>query len=207
MYMHVHAARAKTGAQLVSRYTQVPMTECSKYICIWTFFFDLYRIITSLLQPHFHSPSPPPPAPCCMHTLGSFLNPPTPSTHPLPDFIRALYPFQPSREKSECKSPICTHYTERVLGMRKTGEKAEREDVRKSRKNARSWSGQLKVFVWYWILALGNIFRKMPLLEMCICSDCLSFSQLNICASASIVWSITILKEGKISRDQVEFHS
>lgn len=134
--MHVCAAGAKTGrlgAQLASRYIQARMTECSKYIC--TFLWSLPHNNVSAPAP-FHSlspaypPFPPPPTPCCMHTLGSLLTPP----RPLPDFIRALYPFQPSREKSECKSPICTHYTERVLGMRTTRAKRQREDVRKASK-------------------------------------------------------------------------
>lgn len=136
--MHVCAAGAKTGrlgAQLASRYIQARMTECSKYICIWALFFDLYRIITYLPQPPSTLslpptlPSPLPPLLAACTLLARFSHP-----RPLPDFIRALYPFQPSREKSECKSPICTHYTERVLGMRTTRAKRQREDVRKASK-------------------------------------------------------------------------
>lgn len=169
MYMHVCAAGAKTGrlgAQLTSRYIQARMTECSKYICIWALFFDLYRIITYLPQPPStlspaYPPFPPPPTPCCMHTLGSLLTPPPPSR-----LHTSVIPFSAIAGEKRMQVPHL-HSLYGACARNANDASEETEGGRqKSCKNARSFeSGHLKVFVWYWILALGDIFRKMPLPE------------------------------------------
>lgn len=151
-------------------------------------------------------PLPPFPTPsCCMHTLGSFLeHPPPPPTSRL---HTSVIPFSAIAGEKRMQVPHL-HSLYRACARNANDMSKGRERGRqKSCKNARSFrSGQLKVFIWYWILALGDIFGKMLRPEMGICSDCLSFSHLNMC-SALIVWSIGILKGGKISKDQVGFHS
>lgn len=99
-------------------YIPAQMTECSKCICISAFLFDLYCILM-----YFFSSLP-----RCVHTLGSLhARPPTLHT--------SVIPFSGIRkEKSECKSPICTHYMECVLVNNTSGENSKKKKEKKAAK-------------------------------------------------------------------------
>lgn len=104
MHMHVRSAGAKTGrlGAQQSHCIQVWMTECSKYICIGAFFFDLYRIIMSLPQPHFHSL----PHTVLLHAHSWLVSQTPPATTHFPTSYERYTLFSHRRRKANASPPF-----------------------------------------------------------------------------------------------------
>lgn len=137
-----------------SHYIPAQMTECSKCICIWAFLFDLYCI----LMYFFFLPSS-----LRAHSWLTSRSPLPPPTHTL---HTSVIPFSDIRqEKGECKSPICTHYTECVRSWTTQAEKIAKKKKRKEKpQNAQLWNrspqGAAEHLVWYRNLCFGWHFKE-----------------------------------------------